>query len=287
MAFRRRPCCLLALLLLSLLTVGLAAAGPGDIAVFWGRNKDEGTLHEACDTGAYTTVIISFLSVFGHGRYQIDLSGHPLNGVGDDIKHCQSKGILVLLSIGGQGGEYSLPSSQSATDLAEYLWNAYLAGSREGVARPFGDAAVNGVDFFIDQGSTEHYDELARRLYSYNKYYRGGGVTLTATPRCAYPDQRLEAALATGLFNRIHVRLYGDQRCTWSARESWEKWAAAYPGSRIFVGVVASPEADADAYMSPKDLYYGVLQFAQKLPNYGGIMIWNRYYDKKTGYMGG
>ncbi|XP_062182821.1 xylanase inhibitor protein 2-like [Phragmites australis] len=289
MAFRRRsPCCLLAALVLSLLTAGLGA-GPGDIAVFWGRNKDEGTLREACDTGTYTTIIISFLTVFGHGRYQIDLSGHPLNGVGDDIKHCQSKGALVLLSIGGpSGGGYSLPSSRSAEDLSDYLWNAYLGGSRAGVPRPFGDAALDGVDFFIDQGSGEHYDELARRLYSYNKNYRGRlGVTLTATPRCAYPDQRLEAALATGLFSRIHVRLYGDLRCTWSARESWEKWAAAYPGSRIFVGVVASPEADKDAYMSQKDLYYNVLQFAQKLPNYGGIMLWNRYYDKKTGYLGG
>jgi chitinase len=39
--------------------------------------------------------------------------------------------------------------------------------------------------------------------------------------------------------------------------------------------------------MSQKDLYYGVLQFAQKRQNYGGLMIWNRYYDKKTGYLAG
>ncbi|CAL4991930.1 unnamed protein product [Urochloa decumbens] len=285
MAFRRGPYCLLAALLLSQLNAGLAAAGPGDIAVYWGRNKDEGTLREACDTGAYTTVLIAFLSAFGHGTYTLDLSGHPVAGVGDDIKHCQSKGVLVLLSIGGQGGEYSLPSSQAASDLAEYLWNAFLAGGRAGVSRPFGDAQVNGVDFFIDQGATEHYDELARFLYAYNRFYRAGGITLTATPRCSYPDQRLQGALATGLIGRIHVRLYGDLQCTWSARESWEKWAAAYPGSRVFVGVVASPEADKDAYMSQKDLYYNVLQFAQKLPNYGGLMIWNRYYDKINNYI--
>ncbi|CAL4983602.1 unnamed protein product [Urochloa decumbens] len=286
MAFRRGPYdCLLAALLLSQLTAGLAAAGPGDIAVYWGRNKDEGTLREACDTGAYTTVLVAFLSAFGHGTYKLDLSGHPVAGVGDDIKHCQSKGVLVLLSIGGQGGEYSLPSSQAASDLAEYLWNAFLAGGRAGVSRPFGDAQVNGVDFFIDQGATEHYDELARFLYAYNRFYRAGGITLTATPRCSYPDQRLQGALATGLIGRIHVRLYGDLQCTWSARESWEKWAAAYPGSRVFVGVVASPEADKDAYMSQKDLYYNVLQFAQKLPNYGGLMIWNRYYDKINNYI--
>ncbi|CAO2144649.1 unnamed protein product [Urochloa humidicola] len=288
-SLHRHPCHLLlaaAFLLSHLAAGGLAATGPGDIAVYWGRHKDEGTLREACDTGAYTTVLISFLSAFGHGTYTLDLSGHPVAGVGDDIKHCQSKGILVLLSIGGQGGEYWLPSSQAAADLADYLWNAFLAGGRAGVTRPFGDAQVNGIDFFIDQGATEHYDELARLLYGYNKYYRGGGITLTATPRCAYPDNRLTAALATGLFNRIHVRMFGgDLQCEWGQFDSWNKWATAYPGSRVFVGVVASPEADKDAYLFQKDLYYGILQFAEKLPNYGGLMIWDRYYDKKNHYI--
>ncbi|OEL32018.1 Shikimate O-hydroxycinnamoyltransferase [Dichanthelium oligosanthes] len=277
MAFWRRPpsFLLLGALLLSQLAAGLAGTGPGNMAVYWGRHKDEGTLREACDAG-YNTVLISFLTAFGHGTYTLDLSGHPLAGVGDDIKHCQSKGVLVLLSIGGKGGEYWLPSSQSAADVADYLWNAFLAGSRAGVARPFGDARVDGVDFFIDQGATEHYDELARRLYGYNKHYRGGGITLTATPRCTYPDQRLQGALATGLFNRIHVRMYGEeQQCYWGEFSSWDKWAAAYPRSSVFVGVVASPEADPNAYMFQKDLYYGILQFAEKVPNYGGIMIWD------------
>jgi chitinase len=298
MAFtRRRPC---GILLLSLLaasgSLSLAATGPGDVAVFWGRNKDEGTLREACDTGTYTTVIISFLRGFGHGAayYSLDLSGHPLAGVGADVKHCQAKGILVLLSIGGPpntntntGAGYSLPSARAAADLAAYLWDAYLGGSRAGLRRPFGDAALDGVDLYIDQGGVDgHYDELARRLYAYNRSYRGRlGVTLTATVRCAYPDPRAQAALATGLVSRVHVRLYGDLKCTWSDREAWEKWAAAYPASRVFVGVVASPEADKDAYMFQKDLYYNVLQFAQKAPNYGGLMIWDRYYDKMNHYI--
>ncbi|WVZ49013.1 hypothetical protein U9M48_000395 [Paspalum notatum var. saurae] len=44
-----------------------------------------------------------FYSVFGHGRYGLDLSGHPLAvSVGTGIQHCQqSKGIPVFLSIGG------------------------------------------------------------------------------------------------------------------------------------------------------------------------------------------
>lgn len=282
----------LAPLLVLLLSSSLAAGqSTGDTVVFWGRNTDqlEGSLREACDTGLYTTVIISFLSAFGYipGTYKLDISGHTVSAVGPDIKHCQSRGILVLLAIGGQGGEYSLPTSQAAVDLEDYLWNAFLGGGRPGVARPFGDAVVDGIDFFIDQGATEHYDELARRLYAHNKDYKGRlGVMLTATARCVFPDQRLQAALSTGLFSRIHVKVFGDGRCA-SRREELEKWMAAYPQSRVLVGVVASPEADRDGYLSHKDLYYDVLQFINKLPNYGGIMVWNRYWDKKTGWTAG
>ena len=181
MAFRRRsspPAAAallpLAFLLLAACLSGAAAAKQtGQLTVFWGRNAGEGTLREACDTGLYTTVVISFYSVFGHGRYWGDLSGHPLDGVGADIKHCQSRNVLVLLSIGGPGDGYSLPSSQSAADVADNLWNAHLGGRRRGVFRPFGDAAVDGIDFYIDHSTpSKPYDKLARRLDYFNSMCR-------------------------------------------------------------------------------------------------------------------
>ncbi|TVU23346.1 hypothetical protein EJB05_25705, partial [Eragrostis curvula] len=73
----------------------------GQLTVFWGQHKDEGSLREACDTGVYTMVIMSFLDVYGSGQYNLDISGHPVAGMGDEIKHCQSKGVLVSLAIGG------------------------------------------------------------------------------------------------------------------------------------------------------------------------------------------
>ncbi|KAJ1275623.1 hypothetical protein BS78_05G149500 [Paspalum vaginatum] len=301
MAFRRRSSCLVPALLALLLSC-LAAPAVGkqtnQLTVFWGRNKDEGTLREACDTGLYTTVIISFYSVFGHGRYWGDLSGHPLSGVGADIKHCQAKGIPVLLSIGGGGGDYSLPTSGSAADVADNLWNAHLGGRRAGVFRPFGDAVLDGIDFYIDRGAPDHYDELARRLDGYNRFYRGRkGVRLTATPRCGYPDPRLERALGTGLFERIHVRFYGDDGCAYAKGgtggvvRQWEKWTARYPNSQVYLGLAAAESgvpqgAKGSVAVYLKYLYYDLLPKVQKAPNYGGIMVWDRYADKKTGYSG-
>ncbi|TVU41907.1 hypothetical protein EJB05_15466, partial [Eragrostis curvula] len=94
----RRAASVLALVAIAAVVLAGPAAATGktgQVTVFWGRNKDEGSLREACDMGTYTIVVISFLNVFGHGKYNLDISGHPIAGLGDDIKHCQSKNILV------------------------------------------------------------------------------------------------------------------------------------------------------------------------------------------------
>uniref|UniRef100_A0A453AC01 GH18 domain-containing protein n=1 Tax=Aegilops tauschii subsp. strangulata TaxID=200361 RepID=A0A453AC01_AEGTS len=272
MAFRRRSCVVAALLALSFLAA-TAAAGDHGLTVFWGRNKDEGSLGEACDTGIYNTVIISFYSVFGHGRYWGDLSGHPLYGIGADIKHCRGKGIVVLLSIGGGGTQYSLPSSQSAADVADNLWNAHLGGGRRGVFRPFGDAV------------------LARRLSGYNRYYRGApGVRLTATPRCVYPDWHVQRALDTGLFERIHVRFYGEDRCSYNhvhkdgVMAQWSKWTARYPRSKVYIGLAAANVPGRNDKVGLMSMNYDLMPSVKQAANYGGVMLWERYYDKQTGY---
>uniref|UniRef100_A0A0D9XVM9 GH18 domain-containing protein n=1 Tax=Leersia perrieri TaxID=77586 RepID=A0A0D9XVM9_9ORYZ len=279
---RRRPCIHLALFFFLAAGQSATAFKSNETVVYWGRHSDadEGTLRSTCDTGLYTSVIITFYNAFTHHHRHghLDISGHDVTAVGADIKHCQSKGISILLAVGGQGGDYSLPSSQSAADVADDIWNAFLGGG--GVFRPFGDAVVDGVDLFIDQGGADHYDELARRLFSHYKYE----MLLTATTRCSFPDRRLAKALATGLFSHIHVRMFGDDVCTSSVRGSWEKWAAAYTGSLVYIGVVASPELDTKAYMSRKALYDSVIRYIEEKPNYGGMVIWDRFYDKKTGF---
>lgn len=266
------------------LAVPAAATGKtGQVAVFWGRNKDEGSLREACDTGTYTIAVISFLDVFGHGNYHLDLSGHDVSTVGADIKYCQSKSILVFLSIGGFGNQYSLPSPQAAADFANYLWNAYMLGAAKGVHRPFGDAFVDGIDFFIQNGAPDNYDELARRLIEFNKAYRARTpVQLTATPRCGFPDRSVERALSTGLFTRIFVRFYDDAHCATYWQQEWNKWTAAYPSAQIFVGLPAGEKKVG--YVHPKNLQGGLFSVVQNAANYGGVMIWERYDDKRTGY---
>uniref|UniRef100_A0A0D3HQ70 GH18 domain-containing protein n=1 Tax=Oryza barthii TaxID=65489 RepID=A0A0D3HQ70_9ORYZ len=317
-------CSLLVLLIIN----GAAAAGKtGELTVIWGRNKDEGSLRSTCDTGLYTTVVISFLSVFGHGRYRTDLSGHPLAGVGADIKHCQkAKNVTVLLSIGGAGDQYSLPThksakavadhlwnfylggtstksrpfgdavldgyslptAKSAQDVAEHLWHAYLGGGRRGVSRPFGDAVLDGVDVYVDRGRWGHYDELARRLRSFGR--EKPAVRLTASPACSLAlfDDEVETMKTLSLFERLHVRFYNESSCDYNYFETrpfwgaWRTWTSRFPAARVHVGWPAMEEMSG--FVDPQMLRQSVLSSVQDDANYGGVMLWDRYYDKVTGF---
>ena len=171
----------------------------GGIVVYWGQNEGEGTLTSTCETGLYSIVNIAFLSKFGNGqRPQIDLAGHcdpASNGcqkVSNGIRACQSKGIKVMLSIGGGDGSYTLSSSDDATSVADYIWNNFLGGSSS--SRPLGDAVLDGVDFDIEVGGGEsYYAALARKLSQHSQ--RGKKVYLTAAPQCPFPDRYLNGAL--------------------------------------------------------------------------------------------
>ncbi|EAY81872.1 hypothetical protein OsI_37037 [Oryza sativa Indica Group] len=294
---RRRSSATAVFLLLSLLLLlQSAAAYPQgkrqNVAVFWGRNKAEGSLSSICDSGDYNIVIISFLSVFGHGKYWLDLSGHDLRDVGADIRHCQSKGVYMLLSIGGDGDQYSLPSSKSAADVAESLYYSVLGGDRPGAFHPFGgDTIVNGVDFFIDNGPADHYDDLANRINDYNQNIHDPiGIMLTATVRCSYPDPRMKAALDTKLFRRIHVRFYDDPSCSYNhaglagVMAQWNRWSAAYPDGQIFLGLVAANLTGKNDMVGVGELRDKLLPAVQNTDTYGGVMLWNSYYDSLTHY---
>ncbi|KAF6136650.1 hypothetical protein GIB67_016106 [Kingdonia uniflora] len=61
------------LLLLSL----VVACNAGGIAIYWGQNRNEGTLAETCTTGNYAFVNAAFLLAFENGKTpMLNLSGH-------------------------------------------------------------------------------------------------------------------------------------------------------------------------------------------------------------------
>ncbi|CAM0885010.1 unnamed protein product [Alopecurus aequalis] len=249
----------------------------GNIAVYWGQDGGEGTLAEACNSGLYAYVIVSFLSTFGKGQDPvINLAGHcdPVsakncNIFSSDITTCQSNGVKVLLSLGGSDGIYGLSSTEDAQSVATYLWDNFLGGSS--ASRPLGDAVLDGIDFDIETGDSSHWDELATML-SQLSAQGSKKVYLTAAPQCPYPDTSLGPALQTGLFDNVWVQFYNNEQCEGAGLQSaWDTWTSSVKAGSFYLGLPASPSTGAagSGYISPADLISSVLPGVQAASNYG------------------
>ena len=287
LAMAAAACCLV--LLSSSVGTAVAAGKTGRITVYWGQTASEGSLRKACESNLYSTVILSFLTRFGGGRYKLDLTGHSWSAVGPDVKYCQSKNIIVLLAIGGGFGDYSLASKADAKAVADHIWDLYLGGRSKQQARPFGDAVLDGVDFDIEHGGSKHYDDLARYLKGYSSKGKKK-VWVTAAPQCPFPDRMLGQALRTGLFDRVHVQFYNNPVCSYRAgnvaafTRAWRTWTGSLPRSSVYLGLPAAPRAAGSGYVPPATLVAKVLPIVQRSRNYGGVMLWSRYWDLQTGY---
>lgn len=203
--------------------------------------------------------------------------------VGNAIKVCQCLRIKVLISIGGGSGSYTLSSAEDARNVADYLWNNFLW--RQSNSRPFGSAVLDGLDFDIEAGQS-HYDALARRLSEHSRS-SGKKVYLTAAPQCPFPDKYLHGAPSTGLIDYIWVQ-FDNKNCEYSTnpkgfKSAWRQWNKTQV-KRIFVGLLASPAAAKSGYVPPQVVVSEILPLVKGSVKYGGVMLWDRYNDLKSGY---
>ncbi|XP_022764342.1 hevamine-A-like [Durio zibethinus] len=279
--------------LLLFLAIIFETSHAGGIAIYWGQNGNEGTLTATCATGRYTYVNIAFLYKFGNGQSpEINLAGHcnpasnGCTGVSNDIRSCQSQGIKVMLSIGGGAGSYSLASQADAKNVADYLWNNFLGGQSS--SRPLGDAVLDGIDFDIELGSTQYWDDLALYLSAYSN--QGRKVYLTAAPQCPFPDSFLGTALNTGLFDYVRIQFYNNPPCQYTSGNtnnlvnSWNQWTSSIKAGNIFLGLPAAPAAAGSGYIPPNVLTSQILPVIRSSAKYGGVMLWSKFYDDQNGY---
>ncbi|XP_066384383.1 hevamine-A-like [Miscanthus floridulus] len=283
------------LFIVFLVSSALPGSHGGSIAIYWGQNGNEGTLADTCATGNYAFVNIAFLCSFGSGQKpQLNLAGHcdpysdACTNLTADINSCQSKGVKVMLSIGGGAGGYSLNSKQDAFKLAQYIWNNFLGGHSD--KRPLGDAVLDGVDFDIEGGNPDYYGALAAYLKSYAADAKGKEVYLSAAPQCPFPDQWVGKALQTGLFDYVWVQFYNNPPCQYTPGSmvnlvnSWNQWTTGITAKYIFLGLPAAPDAAGSGFIPVGSLKVQVLPTLKNSTNYGGVMLWSKFYDDQDGY---
>ncbi|RLN03001.1 acidic endochitinase-like [Panicum miliaceum] len=276
----------------TLLLALLATSHAGGIAIYWGQNTGEATLSATCASRKYEFVILAFVFQFGQGRApKLDLSGHCDASSGgcavlsSDIRSCQRRGVMVLLSIGGGAGKYGLSSPADARLVTAYLWNSYLGGSSS--SRPLGDAILDGIDFAIELGSAKFWDNLAKDLKDMGKN-AGTAVLLSAAPQCPFLDQWDGGAINTGLFDFVWVQFYNNPECQFSSGRSafldaWKQWESV-PAGKIFLGLPASKDAAGTGFVPAGQLTSQVLPLIKGSSKYGGVMLWSKFYDDRTGY---
>eukprot|EP01018_Ginkgo_biloba_P039489 Gb_38192 [translate_table: standard] len=185
-----------------------------------------------------------------------------------------------------RGGSYSIASADDAQSVASYLWDNYLGGQSQ--SRPLGDAVLDGIDLDIE-ATTEHWDDLAKAISALSS--RGNKVYLSAAPQCPYPDAYLGTALQlSGVFDYVWVQFYNNPPCQYASGDSsnllasWNQWTSSIPATQIFMGLPASTEAAGSGFIAADALTSQVLPQIKQSSKYGGVMLWSKFYDEKTGY---
>ncbi|XP_054815677.1 acidic endochitinase-like [Prosopis cineraria] len=276
------------ILFLSLLTVSsvINPSQSAKIVVSWGQNtaSKEGTLAEACDSDLYDIVALAYLHVSGSTR-SLDFADHcsseKCKALASQIQHCQSKGKQVLISV-------EIDNVAAPDYLAEYLYNNFLSG-QDG---PLGAVTLNGINIANIDYSSEPWVDLVEAIYSYSTQDKK--IYISASPRCSITA--FDSAIATGHVDYLWVLFYGQyESCEYLGNDdytglinSWSKWTSkkGVADGSVFLGLVPSNDTAAASYgyIKPQDLNSKVLPIVKESPKYGGVMLWNRYYDKITGY---
>ncbi|KAJ2730302.1 Chitinase 2 [Coemansia sp. BCRC 34962] len=306
------PTILFGLLYTALGVLGFDMSCNSNLAVYWGQNSGasgslpyQKPLGAYCDDSNVDIILLSFLYILkGTGGYPVlnfaNICDYTTNSsvpafpgtqlmhcsdMGRDIKYCQSKGKVILLSIGGATAQLN---SDAAT-FSQQVWDLFMEGSSP--YRPFDDAIIDGVDLDFEQSSQMNIIQFANNM---NQLFKSGTrkYYLTAAPQCPFPDANLGNLLAQAYVDMAFIQFYNSGWCDnskyglprWPQSMNYYMWDAAWhnntfanPNMKLYVGATAGQNAgNPSSYVSP-DFFASELQELQGnyTDSFGGAMLWD------------
>jgi len=161
---------------------------------------------------AYSIVTIAFADLAADGTASFTLQGPPYATMPDgnntfkaDIKTLQTKGVKVLLSLGGQNGFYQINTADQEQKFVSSL---------ENIINTYG---FDGVDYDLENGlSAANASFLVNATQTIKQDFQGQGKALyvTAAPETMdvywmqYPNGKYDALIKAGLLDLVQVQLY-------------------------------------------------------------------------------
>eukprot|EP01105_Mastigella_eilhardi_P028231 TRINITY_DN9177_c0_g1_i1.p1 TRINITY_DN9177_c0_g1~~TRINITY_DN9177_c0_g1_i1.p1 ORF type:complete len:461 (-),score=107.84 TRINITY_DN9177_c0_g1_i1:71-1453(-) len=283
-------------------TCGFSLNRNDNVVLYWGQTAEQ-SLRAYCDVPQYDAIILAFMNNFPtSGTYSyptLNLGSKCLTKFSDwtglihcpsiaaDINYCQSKGKVIMLSLGGGVGTYQFASAAEATSFAGTIWNMFLGGSSS--HRPFDATVLEGIDLDIEQGSYLYYADFAVELRRLMNTDLSRNYYISAAPQCPFGDKmlgpdgltwdgktRTHTALTDGPIDFFHVQFYNNPPCNLGTSgylsgpnsfQRWAQWAASEnPAMRVLVG--AAPAVQS--LSTTKDSVQRVMSYG----NMGGVMLW-------------
>ncbi|KAI9903660.1 hypothetical protein N3K66_000189 [Trichothecium roseum] len=303
------------------MALSVSSAGPfGALNGYWGQDGSE-RLADYCDSGIQY-VTLSFVNeapenspsgypgtnFAGHcwaGTYN-NTEGVPSNllsncvGMKEDIGYCQSRGVKVLLSIGGEydagTSNYEVTTEDNGRAFADFLYGAFgpydpdwdgprpFDSDDDGAGGQQQHTEVDGWDFDIEKAfPNAPYMAMIERFRELDPT-----KLITAAPQCPTDllNFHLRDLVLGSAIDLLFVQFYNNPGCDaipgllpWD-RFNYDAWADlldagdANPDTKLFIGLPASAGAAGSGYVGPETVKDLVCRYKDK-PRFGGVSLWD------------
>uniref|UniRef100_A0A7M5X840 GH18 domain-containing protein n=1 Tax=Clytia hemisphaerica TaxID=252671 RepID=A0A7M5X840_9CNID len=256
---------------------------------YWGDNSSgsEKELKYYCDLDIYDTIILMQLSQNDHavnkdGLPSLNFANHCNNNplltedynynlykrcplIEDHIRHCQRKGIKMLLNVGGPGSQYiGWNSKKHAYDDAFLWWNLFFGGDESPKIRTFGSVRLDGLNLHLVASRKDYViDFIENMRFLMTKRNATKQYVLTVSPDCYTLDIRAAfiydaITIATNSFDAFFVD-FAHQNCYLSSKDFvsyFNKWTSLLRGKQpdLYLTLSGSDQGSQRNFIQPQDV---------------------------------
>ncbi|KND89903.1 Endochitinase A1 [Tolypocladium ophioglossoides CBS 100239] len=218
-----------------------------------------------------------------------------------DIPYCQSRGVKVILSIGGEysttDNNYAVSTEQNGEYFADFLYNAFgpynknWNGPRPFDPSPLVHVAVDGYDFDIEAKlDNKPYIAMINKFRALDK-----SVLITGGPQCPTSDNffQMKEMIHEAAFDALFIQFYNNKVCEYDSGSTpgdsfnYDEWVNIVAEShksknaKLFIGLPASPAAAGSGYIEPEKVKHLICKHKDK-KNFGGISLWDLHLSAEN-----